>query len=132
MRIPLSDIEEITPQFLSAFGVTEEEIQRGVLAGYGYWIGVLSQVDPEAALKVIKEFLQFANSQCVGRDALADAWLRAGGLHFKQGRAVRALAAVGHAILAHPVGAGRSVKRALAHVTAVLRWTGMTCVSTCS
>jgi hypothetical protein len=118
---PLSEIEEITPQFLSTFGVTEAEIQRGVSGGYQYWIDILSQADPEAALRVIKEFLELANSQGVGRDVRADAWLKAAGIHSRQGRIVRAFEAGGRAILVRPVLAGLTAKGALAHLSAALR-----------
>jgi len=118
---PLSDIEEITPQFLSTFGVTEAEIQQSVLGGYHHWMGVLGQADPQAALRVIEEFLELPDSRYVERYMLADAWLRAAGIHCRQGRTAKALAAGGRAILAHPVVAGRAAKRALVRLTTFLR-----------
>jgi hypothetical protein len=118
---PLTGVEEITPQLLSALGVTAAEIGQGLLDAYGYWMDVLSQTEPEAALTVIHGFLELAHSRDVARSVRADAWLRAASIHYRQGRKARALGATGRAILTRPIVAGRHVKNALVRIAAALR-----------
>jgi len=122
-RDPLSGVEEITPELLSALGVTSAQIQEAVLGGYNYWMDVLGQTDPEVELKVIEGFLAIGESQGVTRSAVANAWLRTAGIHFRQGRLARALVATGRAIQTRPIVAGRPAKRALMRLAAAFRAT---------
>lgn len=115
---PSSEIEEITPQFLSTFGVTEAEIQQGVLGGYQYWMDVLGPSDPEAALRVIKEFLASANFVGVDSNVRADALLRAAAILFKQKEPARAMAFAGRAVLLRPSAAINVIR----HVCRVRIW----------
>jgi glycosyl transferase family 2 len=115
---PLSGVEEITPQFLTTLGVTAAQVQQAVLGGYHYWMDILGETDPEAALAVINGFLESSDSRAVGRPLLADAWLQAASIHFRLGRRGKALTAAVRGMLMRPIVAGRPIKRALQRLTA--------------
>jgi glycosyltransferase involved in cell wall biosynthesis len=84
-------------------------------------VEVLAQREPEVALRVIDEFLQLSGSGCVEPSALANVWLTAAGLHYRQGRRGKAMISVVRAVLVRPVVAGRPVKRALTRLTAAFK-----------
>src|SRR6266852_4231166 len=112
MPDPLSGVEEITPQLLEKLGVTAAETQEALLGAYEYWTEILELIDAEEALRVIEGMLQLPGAENFPRSALANAWLKAAGIHYRQGRVGKALAAGGRAILVRPIVAGRPVKRA--------------------
>lgn len=118
---PLSDVEEVTPQLVSSFGVSPEEIQRKLLDFCNYWTHVLKKVDAESALRVIDEVFQLSDSGDVERSILCDAWLAAAGIHYRQGRPAKALLCGGRALLLRPIVVGRPVKRALNHLTTAMK-----------
>jgi hypothetical protein len=96
---PLAHAEEVTPQLLDALGVNKVQIRQALLDGYKYWMGVLGPSDPEAALRVIDELLQWPASGRVERLVLANARLTAAGIHYRQGRLARALVSAGRGAL---------------------------------
>ena len=118
---PLSGIHEITPELVHALGVTPLQIRQSLLGACAYWTDLLSPSDPEAALRVIEGFLQSPEAAPLDRPALADVWLKAARLHYKQGRPSKAISSLGHALLTRPVVAGRHVKRALTRLAAALK-----------
>ena len=75
-------------------------------------VDVLAQREPEVALRVIDEFLQLSGAGCVKPSVLANAWLTAAGIHYRQGRPGKAMVSAGRAVLVRPAVAGRPVKRA--------------------
>ena len=84
-------------------------------------VEVLAQKEPEAALQS-----QMNSCSCLARDAsavsaLANVWLTAAGLHYRQGRRGKAMIAAVRAVLVRPVVAGRPVKRALTRLTAAFK-----------
>ena len=88
---PLSQLEEVTPQLLDTLGVKTARIHQGLLDAYSYWINVLRESEPEAALRVIDELWQLSRSGCVDRSVLANTWLTAAGIHYSQARLTKAL-----------------------------------------
>jgi len=121
MADPLSDVEEITPQLLDNLGVTAAEIQEALLVAFGSWTEILRTRDPEGALRVIEALLRLPDSENFDRSTLANAWLEAAGIHYRQGRPGKALAAAGRAVLVRPIVAGRPVKRAFMRLAAALK-----------
>jgi glycosyltransferase involved in cell wall biosynthesis len=81
-------------------------------------VDTLGQSESEVALRVIDELLRLYGSGCVERSALANAWLRTAGIHYRQGRPGKAMVSAGRAVLVRPIVAGRPVKRALTHLAA--------------
>jgi hypothetical protein len=118
---PLSEVEEITPQLLDSLGVTGAEIEDALLGAYGYWAKILEPTDPEAAVRVIEGLLQLPGAESFDRSVLANACLEAAGIHYRQGRPWKALAAAGRAVLVRPIVAGRPVKRIITRIAAALK-----------
>jgi hypothetical protein len=118
---PLSDVADVTPQLLDTLGVKSEEIQKALLDAYGYWIEILGLTDPEAALRVFDGLLRLPCAEIFDRSMLADAWLKAASLQYRQGRTGKALVFAGRAVLVRPIVAGRPVKRAFTRLASALR-----------
>src|SRR6185437_13628365 len=83
---PLSQVNEVTRQLLGDLGLTDTEIRRALVDVYRYWIGVLYQSDPELALRINGEALELSSANSIQRRVLADLWLTAAAIHYKQGR----------------------------------------------
>jgi Glycosyl transferase family 2 len=118
---PLLDIEKVTPQLLNSLGLTTVDMQQALVEGYSYWMGVLRQHEPEAALGIIDEIFLLSRSGCVEQSLLSNVWLAAAEIHYRQGRIVEALVAAGHAIVVRPMVAGRPLKRAFMRLSAGLK-----------
>jgi hypothetical protein len=121
MADPLSDVEKITPQLLETLGVEAAETQEALLGAYGYWADVLGFTDPEAALRMFEGLLQLPGAENFPRATLANAWLKAAGIHHGRGRTGKALACAGRAILIRPLVLGRPVKLALTRIASALK-----------
>jgi glycosyltransferase involved in cell wall biosynthesis len=121
MPDPLSEAEEITPQLLETLGVTAAETQGALLGAYGYWTEILKRIDYEAALRVIEGLLQLSGAENFPRSVLANAWLEAAEIHYRQGRRGKALAAAGRAVLVRPIVAGRPIKNAFTRLAAAFK-----------
>jgi hypothetical protein len=117
---PLSHVEEVTPQLLDTLGVNTARIQQGLLDAYSYWIDVLRQDEPEAALRVIDELWQLSCSGCVERSVLANTWLTEASIHYRRARLTKALISAGRAVVIRPIIAGRPLKRAFTRLAAAL------------
>ena len=115
---PLVGVEEITPRLLSTLGVTESQIEHALAGVYMDWIGILRQIDPELALQIVARLLHMSSSESIKPSMLADTWLNAASIHYKQRRFVKALVSLGRGLLARPIIAARPVKRVCAHLAA--------------
>jgi hypothetical protein len=82
---------------------------------------LLGAADPETALQVIEGLLQLPDAQSFDRSVLANAWLKAAGIHYRQGRLGRALVSAGRAVLVRPIVAGRPLKRAFTRIAGALK-----------
>jgi len=109
---PLTGIEEVSQQLLYSLGVTADDIRETLIGVYWYWMEILKPCAPEAALQVVEGFLEGSTSEGLEANVVADAWLTAASLHYRQGRAERALYCLGRAFLRRPIVLGRPVKRA--------------------
>jgi hypothetical protein len=118
---PLLDADKITPQLLDTLGVTRAEIQETLLAAYGYWAEILEPTDPEASLRVIEVILQLPGVEGFDRSAIANTWLKAASIHYRQGRRGKAVAAATRAVLVRPIIAGRPVKWACTRLANALK-----------
>ena len=104
--------------------VTPSDAVREKLSGdiFSLWaptVEALEQSEPDTALRVFDKLLEFSGSGRVERSVLANVWLTAAGIHYRQGRPGRAMVSVGRAVLARPIVAGRPVKRALTRLATV-------------
>lgn len=118
---PLSNVDRITPELLASLGVTEAEIQRYLAGLYEAWIGILGESNGETTLQVTEEVLWRCDAEFVGRGFVANGWLRAAGIHYREGRQLRALLCAGRAVLVRPMVAGRPVKGALMRLAAAFK-----------
>ena len=121
MSDPLSDVYEVTPQLLDTLGVTRGEVQEALMVTYGHWAEILEPTDPEAALRAVEGLLQLPGAENFERSVLANAWLKAAGIHYRQNRPRKALAAAGRAVLVRPIVAGRPFKWAFTRLGAALK-----------
>jgi hypothetical protein len=108
---PLNGVEEITPGVLAGLGVTKGALQNGLASDYRDWIRVMSDAGEfSAALKATVESLQSSDWQCAEKWRIADLWLTAARLHWRQKAFLTSLLALGHAVVIRPVVAGRPLK----------------------
>lgn len=99
---PLADIQEITPQFVESLGVTSQKIHTAIVEAHGWWISLLKNINSPAALQLVKNLTQLSKSSPVKPGILADAWLAAARIHYKQKEPARALAFAWRAFLVKP------------------------------
>jgi hypothetical protein len=83
-------------------------------------MGILGQSRSDAALQAIEDFLGWSDSHYIRRWELATAWLFAAGIHYRQGRPVKALVSAVRAFLIRPIIAGRPVKTVFTRIVASL------------
>jgi hypothetical protein len=101
-------IQRVTPS-----DAVRRKLSVDVFSLWAPTVEALEQSEPEMALRVFDKLLEFSGSGSVERSVLANVWLTAAGIHYRQGRPGRAMISVGRAVLARPIVAGRPVKRAL-------------------
>jgi FkbM family methyltransferase len=99
---PLADIQEITPQAVQSLGVTPQKIHTAFVEAYGAWSSQLRDINSEAALELIEKLTQLSHSGPVEPRLLADAWLAAARIHYKQKQPARALVFAGRTLLLKP------------------------------
>jgi hypothetical protein len=109
-------LQRVTPS-----DAVRRKLCEDVLSFWVPTVNVLEQSEPEAALRFINELLQLAGSGCVERSVLANAWLKAAGIHYRQGRPGKAMVSAGRAVLVRPIIAGRPVKRALTRLATTFK-----------
>jgi len=114
---PLADIQDLTPQAVQSLGVTPQKIHAAFVEAYGGWSSQLKDIDSHAVLELIEKLTQLSYSGPVESRILADAWLAAARIHYKQKRPAIALAFAGRAFLSKPSALGGTftepVRRAL-------------------
>ena len=106
-------LQRVTPS-----DTVRRKLCRDVFSLWPPTVEALEQREPETVLQVFDRLLEFSGSLSVERSVLANAWLTAAAIHYRQGRPGRALVSVGRAVLARPIVAGRPVKRALTRLAA--------------
>jgi glycosyltransferase involved in cell wall biosynthesis len=118
---PLSNVAEISAELLRSFGVTPKDINDSLSGAYGYWIETLGQGDPEGSLRMIQGLLELGESGYIERRVIANALWRAGGIHLRRGRPIRASLAIAHAALVDPAVAKRLIKWPFRRISTALR-----------
>jgi hypothetical protein len=118
---PLSGVQELPCDLLDTFPATAAEIEAAPADVQWYWIDTLRHRDPDLALRLIEGQLRLPASKRSSRLKLADACLKAAGIHYRQGRLAKALLSVGRGIAVRPIIACRPIKRAYARLAASMR-----------
>ena len=111
---PISDETVVNRDLIRRLGVSDEVFEASLMGAYQDWIHVMIKgSDDAAALELVQEALGSEPWKHIERPALANIWLTAAGIHYRQGRPLNALASMGRAILIRPLVAGRPLKRAV-------------------
>ncbi len=100
---PLADVQEITPQVVESLGVAPQKIHTAIVEAHGGWISQLKDINSEATLELVEKLTQLSRSGPVEPRILADAWLAAARIHYRQKEPARALAFAGRALLFRPI-----------------------------
>jgi hypothetical protein len=109
---PLCHEPVITEGFLEQLGVDQSTRQQALVCNYDYWIGTMLRISQDdAVLRLVDELIDLPRSGPVYRSTLSNAMLLAGRIHYRQGRAVRALGYLGRAVLTRPIVLGRPFKQ---------------------
>ena len=118
----LNAVEKITPAVLADLGVSEADQQNALVKQYLRWIGNMSMLgEHSAAFEQWSLMIRFCRWEYVERRLIAEAWLTAAPLYWRQGRFLRSLHAIGRAVVARPVVAGRPLKPLLRKMGKVLK-----------
>jgi hypothetical protein len=115
----LDTVKEITPVTLASLGVSEAVLQSALAAFYLEEIDLMCRVGQEAAaLALALEMLRSSRWEHIEKRSrlIADTWLRAAGLYWRQDQYLQSLAATGRALAVRPIMAGRPLKRLLIRI----------------
>jgi glycosyltransferase involved in cell wall biosynthesis len=115
---------EAIEKLLSRLDVNEEALMvlyARWMDGYRYYMELLEEIDPEAALRAVNRFLRLSEYVEVSRWEIAETWLRAARIEYRLGRPGRALLSAGHGFLTRPMVAGRPIKSAFSRIAAALK-----------
>lgn len=119
----LGSVKEITPAVLTEWGVSEAVFQGALAAFYRQEIDSLCWLGQEStALALTLEMLRSSRWEHLEkrRRFIADNWLRAAGLYWKQNQYGQSVAAAGRALRVRPIVAGRPAKRLLSRIRMAL------------
>lgn len=113
---PLDSLKEITPEALNAMGVSKAR-QQSQLASYGmHWIRSMCMASEySAALNVALEILR-SGVEYIERWQIANLWLVAARLCWKQGKFADACLNAARAFMTRPIIVGRPIKPLLRSV----------------
>lgn len=109
---PLTNINEITPEFAQQIGVSDEDIQHDVAAAHYIWIGMLARLRPAEALRLVSNLVRMRGKAGVEKRVVADALFVAARIRFKQRRIAAALSAAARGLVMHPAAASRVARMA--------------------
>jgi hypothetical protein len=110
MLDPLNAVKEITPEVLTALGVTEARQQSQLASDCRHWIRLMSMAgEHEAALKVALEVLCSDLEYCE-QWQVADLHLTVARLYWRHKRFAKSFLAAGHAVAKYPIVLGRPLK----------------------
>jgi Glycosyl transferase family 2 len=110
---PLWQVQEVSPGILETLGVSTEEVRQSALDGYVARMDLFTEMDADAALVVKDNLLRLCSSDAKGRSLAARVLFKAAGIHYRRGRFVQALAAMGRAMVTQPAELCRHLKMAL-------------------
>lgn len=110
----LGTLKQITPQTLTALGISEATVERAIAASYRVQIDTMCYVgQQQAALRLTIDMLCSSRWEQLGKRMNADIWLKAAGLYWGQHQYLQSFTAAGRAVMVRPIVAGRPIKRIL-------------------
>lgn len=113
----LQGVEEITPALLTGLGVSEARQQTALASDCQNWIrNMYLAGEYSVALGATIEILQSPDVTNAGGREIADLWLAAAWLHWKQKRFLNSLLALAHAVRTRPALVARPLKQLLARL----------------
>jgi hypothetical protein len=108
---PPCDGPVISSAFVEKLGVSQASQRRHLASAYVSWIGAMLQASQhEAVQRLFEELTDLSTPGPVPESAVSTAMLSACWMHYRAGRPVRAMAALGRAFWASPVVAARPLK----------------------
>ena len=111
---PMNSVEEVTPTLLSRLGVSEAMMQTALAARCSTWVRHMRLAgEYSVALQEAIELLRSSDLGRADRWPVADLWLAAAWLLWRQRRILDSLVALARAIIARPAVMGRPVKQLL-------------------
>ncbi len=111
---PLNGVEEITPALLTQLGVSADRQQTAFASDCRDWIRNMCLAGEHLiALKTAIEILESSDVDFAERRQIADLWLTAAGLYWKQKGFLKSVVAVAHALRTRPVLAVRPLRQLL-------------------
>jgi hypothetical protein len=114
----LETVEKITPELLVRSGVPEAKQQTALASYCRHWArNVCLAGEFSAALKTLLEILQSSDLEYAEAWLVADLWLTAASLHWRQREFFRSLMGVAHAVTARPAVIGRPIKQIFIRMT---------------
>jgi hypothetical protein len=114
---PLDSIEQITPAFLVAAGVTEAAQQVAAASDYLVWLRTMSQAgEYSSAIAMATQLLRSPEWKYIERWQTADLYLAIARLYWKEKRYLKSLLAAGRAVATRPVVIGRPLKPMLERI----------------
>jgi glycosyltransferase involved in cell wall biosynthesis len=118
----MNSVEEITPALLARVGVTDAMLQTAIASGCREWIRNMCLAGEYAvALGAAIEILHSSDLEHAEKRSIADLWLLAAWLYWRQKRFLNSLFALAHAVLTRPVVVGRPLTQLL-HRFETMRW----------
>jgi len=111
---PINSVEEVTPALLAQLGVSAATLQTALASRCCQWVRNMCLAgEYSVALKAAVEFLHSSDLANAERRLIADLWLVAAGLHWRQKNFFSSLLALTCGVMARPVVVGRPLKRLL-------------------
>ncbi|MFY9730881.1 MAG: glycosyltransferase family A protein [Candidatus Acidiferrales bacterium] len=108
---PMNSIEEVTPALLTRLGVSEAVLQTALACRCSRWVQYMCLAgEYSVALKATVEFLRSSDLEHAEKRPIADLWLAAASLHWRQKKLFNSLLALARAVIARPVVVGRPLK----------------------
>ncbi len=109
---PMNSIEVVTPALLARLGVSEASLQTALACRCSRWVQYMCLAgEYSVALKATVEFLNSFDLGHADNRPIADLWLAAAWLHWRQKKLFNSLLALARAVIARPVVAGRPLKQ---------------------
>ena len=107
---PLDSTEQITPEKLLSWGVSQCKLQNSLAADYRDWIrNICMAGERSAAIQATREILN-CNLKYVERWRVAEFYLTIARLYWQNKNYVKSFAAGAHAVLTRPIMLGRPLK----------------------
>jgi glycosyltransferase involved in cell wall biosynthesis len=105
---PLNSAQSIAPSLLVELGISEVDLEVALAARLVYVIrNMYSTGELAAALRIVEEMRASSRWEHVSKRVMADSYLLAAELYWKQGRIGASLSSVAEAVVARPVILGR-------------------------